>query len=57
MHTKDLVNSGPAVNHVIRVQLPLNISEKCANVDIEVASNGSHTAAEKGNTSRVINLV
>lgn len=50
MHTKDLVNSGPAVNHVIRVQLPLNISEKCANVDVEVASNGSHTAAEKGKT-------
>lgn len=45
---KDVISCGPAVNHIIKVQTPINISEKSNNNDVEVASNGSHTAAEKG---------
>lgn len=45
---KDVITSGPAINHISKVQAPINISEKCINFDVEVASNGSHIAAEKG---------
>lgn len=45
---KDVISCGPAVNHTNKVQMPINISEKSNNIDVEVASNGSHTAADKG---------
>lgn len=28
--------------------MPINISEKSINIEVDVASNGSHIAAEKG---------
>lgn len=45
---KDIVSCGPAVNHINKVQMPINVSDKSNNIDVEVASNGSHSAAEKG---------
>jgi len=50
---KEVITSGPAVNYISKVQMPINISEKCINVDVEVASNGSHTAADKGKESSI----
>lgn len=50
---KEVITSGPAVNHISKVQVPINISEKCINVDVEVASNVSHTAADKGKESLI----
>ncbi|VVC38245.1 THO complex, subunitTHOC2, C-terminal,THO complex subunit 2, N-terminal domain,THO complex [Cinara cedri] len=44
---KDVIISGSVVNHISKSQVPINITEKSNNTDVEVASNGSYTAAEK----------
>lgn len=37
--------------------MPINISEKLINIEVEVASNGSITAAEKGKNINIYKLI
>lgn len=56
-HTgKDVIISSSAVNHINKVQVPINISEKSNNTNVEVASNGSYTAAEKGKKTTCLEI-
>lgn len=55
--SKDLISGGPAVNHIIKAHVPVNISEKSINNDVEVASNGSHTAADKGKSNKKCTII
>lgn len=50
---KDIINSSSTGNHINKVQMPISISEKSINIDVEVASNGSHIAAEKGKNNNI----
>lgn len=50
---KDTISSNPVINHN-KLQSQIITSDRSNSNDIEVASNGSHIAAEKGNILRII---